>query len=184
MAAVLSSGGEAGSRELWRVNCQHWACEAPATVTYTLIRMSDSRRWTPIFYSLWTLLSLGSSLPVLGMIVGSAAWNGVNLAVGLYLFLSLAGVAGLFVGFFAAFSHKMVLAWVTCAGAITLAGLSVILGYGFIFYRVRTRGVPWSDPLYIGGLHAPLIVLYGVTLVCCSAEALLYFRIASKPRAL
>src|SRR5689334_20918820 len=45
---------------------------------------------------LWTLLAAVSSLPVLFDTVGSAAWNGVNFVVCLYLIASVAGTIGLF----------------------------------------------------------------------------------------
>jgi hypothetical protein len=39
----------------------------------------------------WTLLSFTSALPIVAVCLGSAAWNGVNLAVALYLLLSVVG---------------------------------------------------------------------------------------------
>jgi hypothetical protein len=127
----------------------------------------------PIISFLWTLLSLASSLPILAMVLGSAAWNGVNFAVGSYLFLSAGGVAGLLVGFVAAFSRKKLLGWITCVSAGTIAGLSALFACSLLLDR--SRGVPLSGPVIIGGVHASMIVFYGVAFVCCCLEALLYF---------
>jgi hypothetical protein len=46
---------------------------------------------SPLLRVLWTLLAVVSSYPVLGVTTGSAAWNGVNFAVCLYLIASAVG---------------------------------------------------------------------------------------------
>jgi hypothetical protein len=107
------------------------------------------------------------------MVLGGAAWNGVNFAVGLYLFLSIGGFLGLFVGLFAAFSSKKPLAWITCASAAAIAVVSAILACGFLFDRVR--GVPLNGSIQVGSFPSPIIFLYGLALICCSIEAFIYF---------
>jgi ABC-type branched-subunit amino acid transport system permease subunit len=107
------------------------------------------------------------------MVLGTAAWNGVNFAVGLYLVLAVGGFVGLFVGLFAAFSSKRPLAWITCVSAGAIAALSAILTFGFLFDPAR--GVPLSSEILIGSFHPPIIFLYGAAFVCCSIEAALYF---------
>jgi hypothetical protein len=129
------------------------------------------RTWSKLS-KVWTLLSLTSALPILAVCLGSAAWNGVNFAVALYLLLSIAGVTGLFAGFFAATSRNKLLAWITCASASAIVALSFVFAYSFLC--CRTAGVPLSDPLYFGRLHVPLIVLYGAAFLFCSIEALLF----------
>jgi hypothetical protein len=123
--------------------------------------------------SFWTLVSLASSVLILGMVVGLAAWSGINFAVGLYLFFSFGGTIGLFAGFLAAFSTKRLVSWITCVSALAVAGVSGFLGLGFLFYR--PPGVPLNSPIFIGGLSVPLLLVYCVALVCCIIEAFLYF---------
>ena len=74
----------------------------------------------------WTLLSLVSALPILGMTLGNAAWNGVNFWVGLYLVVSCLGILGLILGFYGAFSNKPVVLMTTALGSWCIAILSVV----------------------------------------------------------
>lgn len=127
---------------------------------------------------LWTLLSLASAYFILGDVLGGAAWNGVNFVVGVYILFSVGGFLGLLAGFGAAFSEKRLFAWVTCLSAAAVAVLSAIFAYGFLFHR--TQGVPLNSPLIVGRFHVPIILLYSISLVCCSIEALLYFPKAKK----
>jgi hypothetical protein len=122
---------------------------------------------------LWTLLSLGSAFFVLGLVLGDAAWNGVNFALGLYLVLSVGGLLGILGGFFSVFSHRRVYEWITCAGSATIAGLSAIFAFGFIFSRAR--GTPLNGPIIIGGVQVPLLLFYGWACLCCAIEAALFY---------
>jgi hypothetical protein len=135
------------------------------------------RAW-PMLKAFWTLFSLVSAFFVLGFVLGDAAWNGVNFVLGLYLVLSVGGFLGLFAGFCSAFSRKRVFAWIACVSSLTIACLSAILALGFIFGR--TPGVPLSNPISYGPVQVPLLLLYGVALVCCSIEAALYYPSAQK----
>ena len=128
---------------------------------------------SPLLRVLCTLLAAISSFPVLAFTVGSAAWNGVNFVVCLYLIASVAGTVGLVAGFCSAFSQRRLLEWITCVSALAIVALSAIYAAGFIFGR--TPGVPLSDPIYFGRFHAPILLLYGVAFLCCLIEALLYF---------
>jgi ABC-type branched-subunit amino acid transport system permease subunit len=121
---------------------------------------------------LWTFLALASSLPVLADTLGSAAWNGVNFVVCLYLIASAGGSIGLLAGFYSAFSHGRVLKWITCVAALAVVSVSAIYAAGFVFGR--TAGVPLSDPMYFGSFHAPTLLLYAIAIFCCLVEALLY----------
>ena len=132
-----------------------------------------------ILLFLWTLLALGSSFPVLGAVVGGAAWGGVNFFVGLYLFMCVAGVIGLFTGLYAAFSRKRFFAWTTCAGALSFVALSVILAAGFIFGRDPSLPLD-SGATYFGRFHPPDLVLYVIAIIFSGVEVLLYFPNARK----
>lgn len=123
--------------------------------------------------AVWTLLAVMSSLPVLADTVGSAAWNGVNFVVCLYLIASIAGTIGLMAGFWSAFSQRRFLEWITCISAFAIVALSAIYAAGFIFGR--TPGVPLSDPIYFGRYHAPILMFYGAAFFFCVIEALFYF---------
>lgn len=128
---------------------------------------------SPVLRVLWTILAAVSSLPVLFNTVGSAAWNGVNFVVCLYLIASVAGTVGLFAGFWSAFSQRRLLEWITCVSALAIVVLSAIYAAGFIFER--TPGIPLNDPMYFGRFHAPILMLYCVAFLFCVFEALLYF---------
>jgi|SRR5271165_6228404 len=137
---------------------------------------------SPLLQVLWTLLAVVSSLPVLAETAGSAAFNGVNFIVCLYLVAAAAGAIGLVAGFVSAFSQRRLLEWITCISALAIVALSAIYAAGFIFGR--TAGVPLSDPMYFGRFHVPILVLYGVAFLCCLIEALLYFPHDRKQQAL
>jgi hypothetical protein len=139
---------------------------------YTCLMVFGMGRTWPMLSKVWTLLSFTSALPILAVCLGSAAWNGVNFAVALYLLLAVAGVTGLLVGFLAATSRNRLLAWITCASASAIVALSIVFAYSFLC--CRTPGTPLNDPLYFGRLHVPLIVLYGAAFLFCSIEALLF----------
>lgn len=123
--------------------------------------------------ALWTLVTLASSFPILGIVLGGAAWNGVNFVVGFYLFISIGGFVGLFAGFGAAFSHKRLLAWITCVSAVAIGILSAFFACSFVL--TRESDVPLNSPLLIGGFQIPILSLYAAAVICCSIEALLYF---------
>lgn len=122
---------------------------------------------------LWTFLAVASSFPVWADTVGSAAWNGVNWIVCLYLIASTGGFIGLLAGFWSAFSSRSFPKWVTCFAALAVVVVSAIYAAGFIF--TRTAGVPLSEPIYFGSFHPPILVLYAAAILCCLVEALLYF---------
>ncbi len=129
-------------------------------------------RRSPYLRVMWTFLAVGSSLPVLAETLGSAAWNGVNWVVWLYLIASAGGSIGLVAGFCSAFSQRRVLKWITCVAALAVVSVSAIYAAGFIFNR--TAGVPLSDPIYFGSFHAPILLLYAVAILVCLVETLLY----------
>ncbi len=135
--------------------------------------MRRSGKFWSILTLLCTLLSFASSLHILADVLGDAAWNGLNFALSMYLFLSAAGTLGLLLGVFTVFSRKTIFAWITCISAATVAGLSILFGLSFIFGR--DTEVPLNSPVYYGHLVIPILALYGIVAVCCSAEAILFF---------
>ncbi len=135
--------------------------------------MDCANRERLILRLLWTVISLAAGFPVVGCVLGAAAWGGINKVVVVYLVVSIVGFFRISVGVFAVFFERRVLAWITCWSGLAIATMSLILAYGFLFRRARE--VPLSDPLYIGGFHAPTLVFYGTAFVCCAVEALLYW---------
>jgi ABC-type branched-subunit amino acid transport system permease subunit len=109
---------------------------------------------------------------VLGDTLGSAAWNGVNLVVCLYLIASIGGTIGLLAGFFSAFSTRKIFKWITCVSALAMMILSGVYAAGFIFGR--TEGVPLSAPFYFGRFPTPILLFYAIAILFCLVEALLY----------
>ena len=132
----------------------------------------------------WTFLAVMSSLPVWGETVGSAAWNGVNWIVCLYLIASTGGCVGLLAGFCSAFSHRRIFKWITFVAALAVLSLSAIYAFNFIFSR--TPGVPLGDPMYFtifsGTFHAPILLLYSIAIFSCLVEALLYVPSQREPK--
>jgi len=122
---------------------------------------------------LWTLVAFASSLPILAIALGTAAWNGVNFAVGLYLFLSAAGSLCVLAGVFAAFFQGSIFPRIACISASVIAGLSAFFGLWFIFGR--GYGVPLDEPFFFAGsARVPLLVIYSFAFFCSAVEVLLY----------
>ena len=121
---------------------------------------------------IWTFISLGSACLILAFTLGSAAWNGVNFIVALYLIGSGVGVVGIPFGFWASFSGRRFPAMITIVGATCIAVLSVVYSGGFIFERAP--GVLLSSSIGIGKIHLPLPAFYGIAFCCCPAEILLF----------
>lgn len=143
--------------------------------------MIASRKYWPLASLVWTLITFASSLLLLGLTLGDAAWNGINFVLGLYLFLNCAGSLGLIFGCFAAYSEKRALARIAFFGASVVAGLSTIFALGFIFGR--TSGVPLNDPFYFFGVvKVPILGFYAFVAACGAIEAVLYFPKTKKPR--
>jgi hypothetical protein len=114
-------------------------------------------------------LAFMSSVPILMETLGSAAWNGVNFAMAVYLFLAVLGFLGLLISLVATSSGKSVFLWIAASSAIVVGGLSLVYLGGFLFSR--TPGVPLMDPLIIAGVPIPIIAYYGFALVCCLVVA-------------
>ena len=143
-----------------------------STHTLTFIEGYSVPGRFPFLRVVWTFLAVGSSLPVLADTLGSAAWNGVNWVVWLYLIASAGGSIGLVAGFCSAFSQRRVLKWITCVAALAVVSVSAILRCR-IYLQSHGRGA-LSDPMYFGTFHAPMLLLYAVAILCCMVEALLY----------
>jgi hypothetical protein len=121
----------------------------------------------------WTLFSLLGAVLILGDTLGDAAWNGINFWMGLYLTLSGIGVLALLVGFYSAFSIRRFCSSITFCGALLPVCLSAVYAAGFLIGR--EAGTPLLDPLYIGGMPVPILVIYGAVFFICAVEAILYF---------
>ena len=128
-----------------------------------MVKSTDNKplRGTLIF------LAFVSSVLILMVTLGDAAWNGVNLVMGLYLLLATLGFLGLLISLIAIGSGKSVFLWVAASSATAIGGLSLLFLGGFLF--ARTPGVPLMNPLIIAGVPIPLIAYFGFVLVCCTS---------------
>jgi hypothetical protein len=112
-----------------------------------------------------TFLGFLSALPLLAMIGGTAAWNGFNLAVALYIFFGCAGALGLLIGAIGIFSERIVFAWIADTGAVLIACIGLLFLGGFLFGR--DKSVPLDSPIYFGGIRAPIVALYCSAVLIC-----------------
>jgi len=147
--------------------------ESVGTAELILIKGENVLKLSSLLRALWTFLAIVSSFPILANTLGSAAWNGVNFVVCLYILASVGGTVGMLAGFCSAFSQRTVLKWITFMGALVLVTLGAIYAAGFIFSR--SDGVPLDSPVYFGSIRAPILLLYAIAILCCLVEALLYF---------
>jgi hypothetical protein len=109
---------------------RHFHCGARARSRSSKLRyMIATGRRGSILRLLWTAASLATALPIVGMVLGGAAWGGVNAMMITYLLVSMGSFLGLFSGLFAAFSKRTVLSWVTCLSGAGLALMSLVLSY-------------------------------------------------------
>lgn len=112
-----------------------------------------------------TFLGFVSALPLLTMIGGTAAWNGINLAVALYILFGCAGALGLLIGAVGVFSGRIVFAWIADAGAVFIACIGLICLSGFLFSR--DKSVASDSSIYIAGIKAPLVAVYCSSVLIC-----------------
>lgn len=137
-----------------------------------------------LYERIWQTPPTGTSFRVVSPIRGVRAihpyghsrhcrLDGVNLAVAVYLLLSLAGVMGLLVGLLASFSSKIVPAQISFTGALIIAALSLLYALAFIFGR--TKDLPLNHASYWGSFHAPIILLYAIAFVFSLVESILSF---------
>jgi hypothetical protein len=108
---------------------------------------------------------------ILGWTLGSAAWNGVNLAVAVYLVCSFVGSVGLLVALIASASRRRLFVWMSGTSAFAIACVALVFILGFLFRR--DSGVPINEPVGMFGVHGPLLAFYGFSLVSCFVEVLL-----------
>lgn len=125
------------------------------------------------FYAAWTAIAATSAVPIFFDTLGTAAWNGVNFAMAIYLFVSAAGLLAILAGFCAAFSGKALFHWVSFIGSVSIALLSLTFAASFILSR--TPGVPLNDWYEIFGIKAPILAFYATAFGCCSVQALVQF---------
>ena len=107
--------------------------------------------------------ALVGALWTLADIAGNAAWNGVNFAVGTYLFFGALSVLGLLVALFASWSDHLVFTWIGGLSAATVACLDTLFICGFLFRR--DASVPLSDPEEFARIWAPYLLWAGCALV-------------------
>src|SRR5438270_2701044 len=86
-----------------------------------------------VLKTIWTIVAIISAVPILLEVVGIAAWNGVNFALVVYLFVSSAGVLALIASLCSPWLHSAVFQWITWFGAIGIAGLGLVFAAGFAF---------------------------------------------------
>ena len=137
--------------------------------------MWKSKKLRSVLQSLLSFISFLSALPILAMLLGGAAWNGVNFVVILYMVLAATGSLGLLAGTVTAFSNKSVFAWITGISALATFCLSLLFLLSFLF--TRDPAVPLNDPMGIGPIQLPTIALYGFALIFCSMVIFLCVRV-------
>jgi hypothetical protein len=128
----------------------------------------------------WTILTLVCSLPILGLTFGTAAWNGVNFAVSLYLVASCLGWIGLLAGTCAVFSSRRLFWWITFVGAMLIAGTGIVYAVGFLWSRDPSD--PWNSPFEFATIRAPLLLFYFIAISVCSLEAWIYSPFVMQPK--
>src|SRR5438270_1806973 len=126
-----------------------------------------------VLKTIWTIVAIISAVPILLEVVGIAAWNGVNFALVVYLFVSSAGVLALIASLCSPWLHSAVFQWITWFGAIGIAGLGLVFAAGFAFGR--DPQVPWNRSVGIGPIEVPLLALYGFAFASCAIQAVLQF---------
>ncbi len=122
---------------------------------------------------MWTLVAIVSAIPILLYVLSYAAWNGVNFAMAVYLFVSSAGLLALAASFCSPCLQKTVFRWISWSGAVGIACLGLVFGAGFVFGR--NPEVPWNSGPTIGPIEVPFLAVYGFAVVACAIQAVLQF---------
>ncbi len=123
------------------------------------------------FQAAWTLLALAGGLIILFFSLASAAWNGVNFVMAIYLILPFAGSLGLFTVLIMSTSKKLSIVWIAGLSALAITCVALIFLLGFVFGR--DRSLPLNNSVEMFGIHAPLLVFYGFSMFSCSIQFLL-----------
>jgi len=116
-----------------------------------------------------TFVGFLGALPILGEVLGAAAWRGLNLAMVLYILLAGAGALGLLTGVAGAFSRAKVFVWITGSSAAAVVALCMVLLFSFLLGRAH--GVLLSARMAIGPVRAPILAFYAFAILSCSAVA-------------
>ncbi len=121
--------------------------------------------------AVWMLFPLAGGLIILADALGDAAWNGVNFVMFLYLLLPLVGSVGLIAALAGAISKRPVFAWIGGLSAFAIACVALVFLLGFLFRR--DPNLPINESVEMFGIHAPLLLLYGLPIAVCSMQVLL-----------
>ena len=135
--------------------------------------MNGTFRSDRVLKKIWTIVAIVSAVPILGDVLGTAAWNGVNFVMAAYLFVSSAGLLALIASLYSPWSHSAVFRWITWSGAVGIACLGLVFSAGFAFGR--DPEVPWNSSMGIGPVEIPLLALYGFAVASCGIQAVLQF---------
>lgn len=143
---------------------------APRFILCTVKDLAKSHR---ILKTIWTLVAIVSAIAVLLDVLGTAAWNGVNFAIVVYLFVSSAGVLALVASLCPPCLRKAVFRWIIWSGAVGIACMGLVFIAGFVFGR--DPSVPWNSALKIGAIKIPYLAFYGFVIVSCLIQAVVQF---------
>src|ERR1700733_6849262 len=108
-----------------------------------------------VFQAMWRVLTLVAASIILGLTLGSAAWNGVNFVMAMYLLFSLSAFVGLVVALIMWSSNKPLFVWISGLSALVVALGASIFSLGFL--HGRDTSVPLNDPIEIFGINGPLL---------------------------
>lgn len=135
--------------------------------------MNDAFKSHRVLKTIWTVVAIVSAVPILMDVLGTAAWNGVNLAIAAYLFVFSTSLLALIASLFSPCLHGAVFRWITWSGAIGITCLGLLFSASFAFRR--DPQVPWSSGFRIGLIEIPVLALYGFAVASCAIQAALQF---------
>jgi len=118
----------------------------------------------------WILLALAGALIIMAVVLGDAAWNGVNFVMALYLLFSLGGFLGLVVALITSSSKRPLFVWM--AGLSSLAITCEALSFALGFIYGRNPRVLLNEKVGMFGIRGPLLAFYGFSIVSCSVQVL------------
>ena len=117
----------------------------------------------------WYFLTLLSATLILAIVFGGAAFSGINLAMEVYLSLSLICWIGLILGAFMFFSGKRFYLWISGLSSAILAGLSLFF-LCWLLYQLSFRRPKPANELWVAGVHTSLTAIYVCSSLLCAGE--------------
>jgi small-conductance mechanosensitive channel len=120
------------------------------------------------------LASLGA-LHILLDLLGDAAWNGVNVPIGIYLALAVLSFFGFLVCAGFGFSRKRFVPFLAAACSGVILGLASVFAVSFIFYRDphTPLNAQVTSMFGVTALHAPLLALYAYCMITAAVAGTL-----------